>query len=293
MATTERNILSEIRGKIDALVEDYRKAFVSNDLAGCHANEVLIGDELKEYKKQSLTAALYELKHTDDPMREAVKRVTYPTLKFKHDRVDGTEVGVHIEPSTERFTLLEVAKACGLSTVWQYDVEKLAQLISIRAAEELNEELDERKVAEIAKLREKYRVSDKARALDDGPDPTSNTQLIARLQKIADAVFPGGGMKVLKRDLMFVIHGFDKIDNKEVGTISLGNTRLMHRLFMDVMNRKVTGAGYGLAFKAAKEKAEAKKSETKKAEPKAVETVVVPAPEAPKSRKSAKSKKAA
>lgn len=286
---TEKNIMQEIREKIDGLVDKYREAFKKNDLSGCRAAEILINNELQEYKRNSLNTAMYALKNSDDPMREAVKQVYYPTLKFKHDKVDGAEVGVHIEPSRDRLSMLGVAKSCGLSTLWQYDVEKLAQLISIRAAEDINEgaDLDERKKAEIAKLREKYRVSDKARAIEDGPDPTSNTQLIARMQKIADAVFPGGGMKVLKRDLMFVIHGFDKVDAKEVGTLSMGNTKLMHRLFMDVMNKKVTCTGYNIAFKAAKDKAEAQK--TAKAEP--VKAEPAPATESAPATEPVKAKK--
>ena len=284
------NILEEIKAKIDGLVNNWRDAFAKNDLSGCHANEALIAEELKEYKKQSLNCALYALKKEADPMRAMVKQVTYDTLRFKHDRVEGVEVGAHIEPSTDRLNLVQVAKYCGKPTDFQYDAEKLAQLCAVRVVEDLNEELDERKAAEVARVKAKYRISDKGRAVDEGTDPTSNNQLIARVQRFVDKVFPGGGLKIVKRDLSFILNGFTKV-SRDIGTIDIGQSKLMMRLLVDMLNRKVTGAAYNAAFKEAKEKA-AKKAETAK-----VETIVVadPSAEAPKATtpKAKRGKKAA
>ena len=267
------NILEEIEARINGLVNNWRSAFAKNDLSGCHANEALIADELKEYKKQSLNCAMYALKQEDDPMRAMVKQVTYPTLRFKHDRVEGVEVGAHIEPSTDRLSLVQVAKYCGKDASFQYDAEKLAQLCAVRVVEDLNEELDERKAAEVARVKAKYRISDKGRAVDEGVDPTSNNQLIARVQRFVDTVFPGGGLKIVKRDLSFILNGFTKV-SKDIGTIDIGQSKLMMRLLVDMLNRKVTGAAYNAAFKEAKEKAE------KKAEDQKTETVKVEAPKA-------------
>ena len=279
------SILEEIRGKIDTLVENWREAFSKNDLSGCHANEALITEQLKDYKKQSLNCAMFALKQQDDPMRAAVTQVTYDTLRFKHDRVEGIEVGAHIEPSTERFDLVQVAKFCGKPTDFQYDIDKLSQLFAVRVVEDLNMELDDRKAAEVARVRAKYRIGDKARAIEDGPNPTSNTQLIARIQAIVDKVFPGGGLKVVSRDLSFVMHGFTKV-SREIGTVDIGQSKLMRRLFVDMMNRKVTGTNYVAAFKETKEKAEAKQTATVVVKDEAAEAPAQTKPTAKRGKKS-------
>lgn len=297
------NILEEIEGRINTLVAAWREAFAKNDLGGCHANEALIGEELKEYKRQSLNVALYNLKKEADPMRKAVELVTYGTKRFKHDRVEGVEVGAHIEPSTDRLNLVQVAKYCGKPTDFQYDIEKLAQLVAVRVVEDLNEELDERKAAEVARIKAKYRISDKGRKLDDGPNPTSNTQLVNRVQALVDKVFPGGALKVMNRDIAFILNGFTKV-SKEVGTIDIGQSKLMLRLFTDMMNRKVTNANYAVIYKETKQRAEAEKTDAEKAEaPKTEEQKTEePKTEAPKTEepkaeaqkaKKSRSKKAA
>lgn len=290
------SILEEIRTKIDTLVENWREAFSKNDLSGCHANEALIAEQLKDYKKQSLNCALFSLKQCDDPMRQAVKEVTYNTLRFKHDRVEGVEVGAHIEPSTDRFDIVQVAKFCGKPTDFQYDIDKLSQLVAVRVVEDLNEELDDRKAAEVARVKAKYRIGEKARGIDEGPDPTSNTQLIARIQAIVDKVFPGGGLKVVKRDLSFILNGFTKV-SRDIGTIDIGASKLMRRLFVDMMNRKVMNAGYNAAYKEAKEKAEAQKTESAPAAAPAAPAAAAPvatASDAPKAdAKKGRGKKAA
>lgn len=284
-------MLEEMKNNAQKVVDIYLGSLTKNDLAGCNRAEERVKDLLKDYNKQSLNETLYALKQKDDPMTAAAAMMRYDTLKFRHDKVKGVEVGAHLEPSSEYLNLVEVARNCGKGTLWQYELEKFAQLLAVRISEDLNLGNDARTLSENARIKEKYRMSEKGRAIEDGDDPTTDENLIARLQKIVDAVFTGTGLSVGAKELAFIRHGFDKLDTRKARTIDAGTVKLMHNLFLQVSNAMIGDGTYDVKIKEKKVKAETP-AEDKKPEDKPAETAPVAAAPAAE-KKARKSKKAA
>ena len=260
-----KTICEEIREKLEAAVSDYNKAILAKDFNAKNEAETNVKGYVAEYKKAKQDSVLYQLSQEAEPMVAAVKMLTYPILRAKSVKEDGIETGMELVDSEARINLVKVAERCKLPTAWQYKVEKLGLLLSLRAAKELGVS-----ARELKSMTKDYRMNDLARKVEMGETPDSNSQIVGMIQTVMDEVFPGKG-KANSHDAAYMWMAATRA-GREAKTIRVCDARLAHNLFADVANRIITKSKYDVDYK--KVKAEGSKTEPAKTEP---ETVVVPA----------------
>ena len=264
-----KTVLETSAERLKEFVEDYNKAFLAKSLDSMHEAEENLNKELKAYKKAAFDAVLYRLKGAENPVLEAVKELTYGVFRAKKVRDDnGNETGIELVPSDARIDLVRVCEYCEISTVWRYKVEKLALLLALRAAKELNIPASEIKVMNF-----KFKMDEMAREQDMGGTPSSNNQIVKSIQMILDEVLPGLG-KANSHDAAYMWMASTRA-GREAKCIKVADSKMAHRLFADVANRIATNGRYSVDYRMIKEKAE--KPAPAKAE---AETVVVPAEQA-------------
>lgn len=250
--------------------DDLNNAYKSGDLKQVVQGKAEVKKCIAEYNKRAHDDKLLAMAQAENPMREAVTDYTYGTKK---DRItknkDGEETGVEIVDSTGSVTMLEVAKEAKLPHTWEYEIEKVSELLLIRKAKENYDKVDDRQKVEIDRIRRRYKMSSDGRALEDGPNPTSNTQLIKRLQKVLDEIVPNGG-KIMTRHLNSLLERFGGDDKKETNGLKFAGTRATMGYVQKLYYSVVTGTEVKFSYKEEKEDAVvAKADEPKTEEPKA------------------------
>ena len=258
-----KTICEEIREKLEAAVSDYNKALLNKDFNAKTEAETNIKGYVAEYKKAKQDSVLYQLSKEAEPMVAAVKMLTYPVLRAKSVKEDGIETGMELVESDARVNLVKVAERAKLPTDWQYQVEKIGLLLSLRAAKELGIS-----VRDLKSMTKDYRMNDLARKVEMGETPDSNTQIVGMIQTVMDRVFPGMG-KANSHDAAYMWMAATRA-GREAKSIKVCDARLAHNLFADVANRIITKGKYTVDYK--KVKATETKTEPAKTEP---ETTVV------------------
>lgn len=263
-----KTVCEEIRERLEGYVADYNKALLNKDFNAKQEAETNIKGTVTEYKKARQDAVLYQLSQEADPMMAAIKMLTYTILRPKVMKEEGIETGIELVEAEARINLVKVAERCKLPTAWQYKVEKLGLLLSLRAAKEIGIP-----ARELKSMTKDYRMNDLSRKVEMGETPESNTQIVAMIQSIMDEVFPGKG-KANSHDAAYMWMAATRA-GREAKTIKVCDTRLAHNLFADVANRIITKGRYDVDYR--KVKTTEKKSEPAK---ETAETVKVEAPAA-------------
>lgn len=265
-------LINEIQKNLEDAVERYNEGIKEGDLKKVQTARKDADDFAKEYQKRSHADRVAAIAKTEKPMFEVVQHPEYTVklVKVEKDK-NGNETGLKLVDSTKFAGLVEVAKEAGISTAFQYKIDKIAELFAVRSAEKNYEKLDDKKKVEIDRIRRKYRMSAEGRAMDDGPNPTSNTQLLKRLQEVFDEILPEGG-KIMTRHLNTMLERFASDDSKSKNGLKLSGTTKVMNHFQKLCYAVVTGTEVELNYKEEKEDASAK-AEAPKAE---AETVTIP-----------------
>lgn len=259
-------LVVETLAKMEAKLAEINKAIKEDSLDNFNT----LMEEMKELEKQHAKArrdeVFCELKHTDNPIVEAITKHSFEYTKSKAERVDGVLKGYELGKATRQIDLVAFCTYCKLDASWQYDLELLNQLLTMKVAEELG-----MSQAEINRIAKSYFLSKKARERANGGTPTSSNQLVKMLQKVLDGVvFADNGkgknaFKVNNHDIAYIFATYSKKDKKEVLKVSVSKHSDLNRLFADVAHRVLTGKKYGLSYRAYTDeelaviKAEAKK----------------------------------
>lgn len=281
--------LAQIRAELEAAVDAYNAAVKANDMKAAAHSEQMLKESEDEYLSEMQWQVFCALKQTDKPIVEAVRKYSFTILKHRTVKVDGVVTGVELVERERQIDLVKFCKHCEFDVTWQYKVEKFGQLLTMRAAKELN-----MTPAEVKAIASTYYMSELSRKEKLGETPMSNTQIVRVLQSVIDAfLFEAGEnganiYKVNNHDVAYLLMCYTK-RGRGLLTVQVAKTGFVHSLILDVCHRIVTGKVYGVEYKMAKEKdnglkpAEKKpaKAKSAKAEPEAVEpdTIEVPLPE--------------
>lgn len=287
--TDQKTILNELRANIVAKIEEFNKALVDNDLAKTSTIE----EELKlleaEYAKEKQTDVFVQLKHTPEPLIEAIKKHTYFVVSHKSVREDGILKGFEVNDEKPKIIdLVSFCTFCNLPTTWRFKVERFNQLLTLRLADELG-----LKKNQITKIFDSFYMNEKAKEVEMGGTPTSNTQMLKQLQMIIDEILfadDGNGKNSYKansRDVAYILACHSR-RGKKVLNVAVAKNTFMHTLILDVAHRIATGKVYDLEYnmtkksdkednapKTVEKAATSKKVSKPKTEPTTEEVVVV------------------
>lgn len=277
-------VLNDCQTEIIRCIDAYNKALAENDFNAMNSIEIELKDAETAYADAQATAVYAICKAEENPILKAAVTHSYPVLAHKKSFKDEKFLGIElVEDRIKQIDLVKLCIALDLDTLWQYKVEKLNELLCMRAGKELG-----MTVSQLKKISTTFYMSEFGRKENLGETPDSNTQICALLQKILDAVLfvdndKGKNVyRVNSHDVAYLLMCYTKRGRKTL-SVSVSKNAYVHRLVMDVMHRIVTGKKYDIEYRMTTEKAvavvnpEAPKQPVKKQFPEkeTTETIVV------------------
>lgn len=216
-----------------------------------------------------------------DPMLAAIDNPTYLVGKFVEEVPDGGKFPVaRIDSATKAIDLLQLHKhikgGIGHDKKWPYIVEALNSKLTARvgAAIGLNP----------TEIMDSYAMSNIARDIDLGKNPTSNTNLLKTMRTVVAAmVGEEYGNKVTSHDVAFILECYSKKSRKAL-TLSVANHKTLRTIMGDVCRAVTHGESYAIDYKKVDPNKGAK--QTEKSSAKTVDSKK-PAPKAAKGKKAA------
>lgn len=243
----EKKVLTkaELREKAETLVKDYNDAIQS----GKYEEAAKLNDEIEQTVNEYTSIAREEcfaaLKATKDPMLEAVKVLTYPTIRAKDSKVGDEKIPVRsIEDIEKPIDLLKLHKYVGGDGIgkdkqWAYMVEKLNFLMTAAKAVDLG--IDPKSV------NDSYAMSDISKSIDLGKTPCSKTNILKTVQAIVTAMV-GEEYKATSHDVAFLMSVYSR-KNRAALTVTCANHKYMRQYMAEICHRIVLGKSYALDYK--------------------------------------------
>lgn len=260
----QEQLLISIRGESKAFSDAYNeKRFDESD----KLNKSIV-EHVDEYNSISQMLCFDECASSEDPMRAACLKLSYPVISVK-DTTIGDEIKalrrvVIGDPDSEdgmkykQIDLLKLHKfvkdrsgqGIGHDPKWNYMVERLNLLFSLDAAVEIGKAQDF-----INEMGDNFAIKDAAKEIDFGVKnpkagtPISNTGLLKATKAVVTAmVGEEFGNKVLSHDVRFLKLVSAKKSRKEL-TIQCANHRFMRAYLMEICNRVMTDGVYDVDYK--------------------------------------------
>lgn len=240
--------LSELYTTADRLVKSYNDAMQEGRVDELPGIEHDLDQAVGEYANVARQIVFDDCKATDDPMLEAVKRLSYTIIAVKDETVEGTDIPKRtIVEKEKQIDLLKLHKHCdgiGADHQWPYMIEKFNFLLTARKADELG--IDPKNI------NDSYAMSEIARAFDLGKNPASKTKILDTLRNIVVAMLGEEyAPAVNSHDVAFLLSIYSKKSRKAL-TVSCANHKFMRGYVMEICHRVVTGKTYDVEYKTAK-----------------------------------------
>lgn len=240
--------LTELRAMAEELSTAYTKAVEQDSLERCVRIEDEINEIISAYTEVACKECYKELLACEDPMLEAVKRLTFTTIHQKDDLVEGTDIIVHvIEDVDKPIDLRALHKAAGKDGIgkdknWIYAVEQLNCLMTARICEELG--------VDCKSIRDNYYMAKISREIDLGKNVTSNKSLLRALSSVI-AMMIGEEYKPLTKDVNFLYMIYSKKGRKALA-VSCANHGNFTSYIKEICHRIVTNGVYTAEYKTIK-----------------------------------------
>lgn len=254
----KEKVLAGLKGSIESNVKAWNAAYAAKDMTAVQKADAQIVNDVKEYAEVAQALCFANLKATEKPMLEAIKQLTFTILRVKESaNKDSGVITREVTKTDRQIDLLKLDEFCqrdkspsiANDKMWQYKVQAFNQLLCLRAAQELK--IDPKSIADT------YYLSEKAKEIDMGKTPTSNTQILKQLQTVIDAILYEAGengniYKAKSQDVAFLLMLYTKKGKKAL-TVSTAKHTIMRNLVAEICHRIVLDAAYKLDYKQAKE----------------------------------------
>lgn len=216
---------------------------------------VFISKELEQVVNEHTAIARQicfdECASADDPMLEAIKRLTFTTIGVKESKKGEEKISVsEIVDKAKAIDLLKLHKSIeggiGKDPKWNGLVEKMNFHMTARQAKRIckNKEHLTRVIEEI---NSSYAMCQIARDIDMGKDPTSNTKLLGTLQDVVSAMI-GEEYKATSHDVNFLVDLYAS-KGKTALSVNCANHRYFRSYLAAICHSIVTGEDYEISFK--------------------------------------------
>lgn len=278
MFNIESKNLTEIKTKIEKAIGEYNTALKANDNKAMTSAEVSLKKAEDQYADQMFLEVIAHCRNTaKNPVLEGLKIYRYPVIGHKTIREKGIITGFEI--ATDRVKQIDLVKFCSMLVagnfdkhfLWEYDVEKLGNMLCIRAARALGYTEDE-----IHKLDRMYYLSKIAKEnKETGATLGSNSQIAKLLQAIIDQIIcvkdeKGKNIyKATSHDATWLTENYLRRNNKKSSTDNLVTTwdengiewttnrptvtvaklSYMITIVTDILHQIVLHTGYGIEYK--------------------------------------------
>jgi len=257
----KKTMLDVVKEKYDAALKSANEALGKKPVDHEGYNNAIIALDAAEKEFTTVVAnAMYdEYAKKENPVVEIIKAYGYKTLGHKvvYDKDDKSRITeVNAIEKDRQIDLFAFCKRAKIDTDWQYIVSKFNKLMCLRAAVELG-----LNTSDIKKITSSYYIQEKAKEIEMGKTPTSNTQVCKLLQRVIDEILPNEDAegktiyKVNNHDVAYLDDLYGRKSNKAILTVRVSNDAFLRRVLVDIAYRLVTNGKYGVdGYKVAKEK---------------------------------------
>lgn len=247
--------LNDIVSEANAEIRKYNEAMLASKIDAMTAADKALGELEQEYAKAKAIFVYEGLKAGTAPMLDAIRRHDYGVIGHKDEK--DSETGAVTRVESEKSRQINLAKfeawakeSYAVDSKWVHILQRFNQLLCMRAAKELGLNV---------KVCDSYFVSEKAKEIELGATPLSNSSILKALQNVINAIV-GDAYKATSHDVAYLLMTYTK-KGKTALSVATSNHTTMQLLVGDILHRIVTAKGYSLQFKEAKAKDEPKPAE--------------------------------
>jgi len=239
----DEKLMASSEKALDAAIAAFMKGLKDQKVDAMDEAEAAAEKAVKEYGEAAEGFVFAQCKASDHPLRTAVTLHSYSVLAYKIKREDNVTTGMEKVSREKPIDLVKLARLCTLPVGWAHDVEGLNQSLTLRVGKDLGLTTEE-----LRSMAKSYYMSKVVDAIDAGKTPLSNNQLVLKMQGIADAMLGPDVVKVISRDIAYIVATQTKKGRGRLG-VAAANHATMHRLVLDVLHRCITGGTYEVEFK--------------------------------------------
>ena len=226
---------------------------VYNDLvqSGSFEESMKVDEEMEQVVNEYTSLARKEcfeaIKATENPMIEAVKLLTFQTIRARDTKQGEEKVPVRVIEDIDRpIDLLKLHKetdgGIGADKNWAYKVEKLNFLLTAQKAKDLGINPKE--------VNDSFAMTDIAKQIDMGKTPTSKTNILKTLNVVIQAMI-GEEYKAVSHDVNVLMSIFSR-KNRAALTVSCANHKYMRQYCAEICHRIVMDESYKIDFRKAR-----------------------------------------
>lgn len=211
----------------------------------------VIEQTVNEYTAKARTICFDDCKASEDPMLEAIKRLTFTTIGVKETKKGDEKIPVsEVVEKEKAIDLLKLHKSVeggiGKDPNWNGLVERMNFHMTARQAKRLLKQ-KEHLTAVLKEINDSYAMCEIARNIDMGKDPTSNTKLLGTLQSIVTAMV-GEEYKATSHDVNYITDLYASKGKKAL-SVNCANHRYFRGYIAAVCHSIVTGEDYEVSFR--------------------------------------------
>lgn len=244
MAEEKKMTKEELREHVEKLCREYNENVQDGNFAESASLNDKIEQAVNEYTSIAREECFAVLKASENPMIEAVKQLTFPTIRAKDTKQGDEKIPVRVVEDIERpIDLLKLHKATeggiGADKNWAYAVEKLNFLLTAQKAKDLG--IDPKDV------NDSFAMADISKKFDMGKNPTSKTNLLKTLNIVVQAMI-GEEYEAVSHDVNFLMSVFSR-KNRAALTVTCANHKYMRQYCAEICHRIVMGETYKIEFR--------------------------------------------
>lgn len=241
---------AELRELVSAQVKVYNDAIQNGKFEEAMKADEEITKAVNEYTSIAREECFEECKAAENPMLEAITRLTFATIGVKDSKKGDEKIPVRELIDKDRaIDLLKLHKAVdggiGVEKDWAHKAEKLNFLLTAQKAVDLGVKPDRLK-----EIHDSYAMSEIARGLDMGKTPTSKTNILKTLQSVITAML-GDEVKATSHDVNYLMSVYSR-KNRKALTVVCANHKYFRGYLAEICNHIVTGNPYEVEYKRAK-----------------------------------------
>ena len=240
--------LQELRATAEAQVKAYNAAFQEKKFDEASKLDGELTQTINEYTSIVRDMCFAQCKASADPMLAAVRILSFMTIGVKDTTEGDDKVPVRSLIDKERqIDLLKLHKYCegiGADHNWPFMVEKFNMLLTAQKAIDLG--------INPKAVNDSYAMSEIAKGIDLGKNPTSKTNILKTLRAvIAAMVGEEFANKATSHDVNFLLSVYSRKSRKAL-TVTCANHKYLRGYVMEICHRIVTEKAYEVEFKKAK-----------------------------------------
>lgn len=239
--------MAELRALAEAKCIEYNSAMTEAKFGDAAKIEEEITEAVNEYTNKARILVFDECAEAEDPMFEACKRLVYPTIKVRDEKIEDSKLTCRVIEDTEK--VIDLAKlnkyvegGIGHDKDWIYAVEKLNMLLTANKAVDLGLSPEE--------VNASYAMKKISREYDLGKNPASKTNLLKTLNSIVEMML-GEGFKATSHDVNFLLSVYSKKGRRAL-MVSCANHKNFRQYIQEICYKLINGYAYELDYKKVK-----------------------------------------